>query len=374
MLHQHEARTLRPVKNFSTLKLTDITAHAARLPAFDGHEQVWLGEDEARGLTAIVSIHNTALGPALGGTRVWPHPTFEAALTDALRLSRGMTCKAAIAGIPLGGGKAVVKADPRTDKTPAMLEAYAEMLAALNGQFFTGEDVGLTLADADFLRERTPNVTGTTIGGSGNPSPVTALGVFLGIKAALRHANGSDRLAGLRVAVQGLGSVGWSLCERLAAEGAALIVADIDETRTAQARERFGAQVVDAETIVAAEADLFAPCALGGVLSAATIPHLKARIVAGAANNQLARHEDAAHLARRGVLYAPDYVINAGGLINVAAELEPDGYDRAAVMEKVARIPDTLTHIFARAEAEGRPTADIARAMAEERIVRARAA
>lgn len=373
MLHAHEARTLRPTKSASTLKLTDITARAARLAAYDGHEQVWLGEDQARGLTAIVSIHDTALGPALGGTRVWPHATFEAALTDALRLSRGMTFKSAIAGMPFGGGKAVIKADPRTDKTPAMLEAYAEMLAALNGQYFTGEDVGLTLADADFLRERTPNVTGTTVGGSGNPSPVTALGTFLGVKAALKHRNGSDSLAGLRIAVQGLGSVGWSLCERLLAEGAALVVADIDEARVRKAREAFGAEAVESETIVAAEADLFAPCALGGVLSADTIPHLKARIVAGAANNQLARHDDAAHLMRRGVLYAPDYVINAGGLINVATELDPDGYDRQAVMDKVAKIPETLAHVFARSDAEGLPTSDIAQAMAEERIARTRA-
>src|SRR5690554_4336621 len=190
----------------STLRLTDITARAKKLEAFDQHEQIWLGEDETRGLTAIVAIHSTALGPALGGTRIWPHPTFEAALTDALRLSRGMTFKAAIAGVPFGGGKAVIQADSRTDKTPAMFEAYAEMLSALNGQYFTGEDVGLTLADADFLRARTPNISGTTQGGSGNPSPVTALGVFLGLKAAVRRARGTETLAGLTVAVQGLGS------------------------------------------------------------------------------------------------------------------------------------------------------------------------
>ena len=374
MLHTNEARTLRAMKSVSTLKLTDITGRATHYSAFDGHEQVWLGEDTARGLTAIVAIHDTALGPALGGTRVWAHPTFEAALTDVLRLSRGMTFKAAIAGVPFGGGKAVIKADPRTQKTPELLEAYAEMLAALNGQYYTGEDVGLTLADADFLRTRTANISGTTQGGSGNPSPVTALGTFLGLKAAVGHARGDDRLDGLRVAVQGLGSVGWSLCERLHAEGAALIVADIDESRVSRAQKAFGARPVETATIVAAEADVFAPCALGGVLSADTIPYLRAKIVAGAANNQLARHEDAAHLMRRGVLYAPDYVINAGGLINVAAELDHDGYDRARVMEKVAQIPQTLTAIFDRAAAEGVPTNDIAQTLAQERIDRARAA
>jgi leucine dehydrogenase len=374
MPHTIEARTLRAVRATTTLKLTDITARAARLPDFDGHERVWLGEDEARGLTAIVAIHNTALGPALGGTRIWPHPSFEAALTDVLRLSRGMTFKAAIAGVPFGGGKAVIKADPKTEKTTDLLEAYAEMLAMLNGQYYTGEDVGLTLADADFLRERTPNISGTTLGGSGNPSPVTAHGTWLGIKAALKHRTGSDELTGIRVAVQGLGSVGRSLCELLNADGASLTVADIDEARVTAAVDAFGAQAVSSETIIAALADVYAPCALGGVLSTDTIPHLKAEIVAGAANNQLARHEDAAHLMRRGVLYAPDYVINGGGLVNVAMELAPDGYDRTAVMGKVAEIPATLKRIFERADKEGRPTNDVAQAMAERLIGQARAA
>ena len=374
MLHGHEARTLRPVSQFTTLQMTDITGRASRLADFDGHERVWLGEDEARGLTAIVAIHNTALGPALGGTRIWPHPTFDAALTDALRLSRGMTFKAAIAGVPFGGGKAVIRADPNTGKTPDLLEAYAEMLAMLNGQYYTGEDVGLTLADADFLRERTPNISGTTAGGSGNPSPVTALGVCLGLKAALKHRTGSDRLEGVRIAVQGLGSVGRALCERLHEEGALLTVADIDGARVAAAVEAFGAQAVASDGIVAAPVDIFAPCALGGVLSSETIPHLKAGIVAGSANNQLARHQDAAELMRRGVLYAPDYVINSGGLVNVAMELMPDGYDRAAVMAKVEEIPLTLARIFERAEKEGRPTNDIAQAMAGQIIARARPA
>ncbi|MEO3389420.1 amino acid dehydrogenase [Mesorhizobium sp. CAU 1741] len=372
MLQKSEPRALRPMRSASTLKLTDITARAEQSEAFDHHEQIWLGEDETRGLTAIVAIHDTALGPALGGTRIWPHATFDAALTDALRLSRGMTFKAAIAAVPFGGGKAVIKADARTDKTPAMLEAYAEMLAALNGQYFTGEDVGLTLADADFLRARTPNISGTTQGGSGNPSPVTAHGVFLGLKAAVSHALDKEDLGGLTVAVQGLGSVGWSLCEKLHEEGARLVVADLDRTRAKQARAAFDAQTVDPAGIVATDADVFAPCALGAVLSTETIPTLKAKIVAGAANNQLARHEDAAELKRRGVLYAPDYVINAGGLINVAAELDPDGYDRSRVMERVARIPDALSNIFARSDAENRPTNDIAQAIAEERIRGAR--
>lgn len=368
MLQVAEQRKLRTRPGQSTLVLGDITARAAALPDFDRHEQIWLGRDEQRGLTAVVAIHSTALGPALGGTRVWPHDSFDATLTDALRLSRGMTAKAAIAGLPLGGGKAVIMADPKTQKTPALLEAYAEMLTALAGQYYTAEDVGLTLADADFLSRRAPNVSGTSAGGSGNPSPFTALGVFLGLKAALRHRTGHDRLAGVRVAVQGLGSVGWSLCERLHAEGAMLTVADIDPARSAKASASFGAAVGSPEAIVGADVDVFAPCALGAVLSAETIPLLRAGIVAGAANNQLATAADAVRLKDRGVLYAPDYVINAGGLINVAAELEPDGYDRGAVEKKVARIPATLAAIFARAEAEGRTSDAVAWSMAMDAV------
>jgi leucine dehydrogenase len=368
MLMQVEARELRTPATATSLTVTDITRQASELEAFDGHECIWLGRDEKRGLTAIVAIHDTRLGPALGGTRVWPHETFEAALTDALRLSRGMTYKAAVANLPLGGGKAVIVADPATDKTPALLDAYAGMLAQLEGQYITAEDVGLSLADADYLHERTRNVSGTTKGGSGNPSPVTAHGVYLGLKAAFAFRNGHENLDGVRIAVQGLGSVGQALCERLHEDGAKLIVADIDDKRVAKAKAEFGAEVADPDAIVAAEADIFAPCALGAVLSARTIPALKAGIVAGAANNQLAKHGDARLLMERGVLYAPDYVINAGGLINVAGEIDPDGYDRERVMIALKEIPKTLTDIFTRAEKQNRPTNDIAREIAEERL------
>lgn len=371
MLHIREPRTLKKPVGASALEILDITADAARLAAYDGHERVWCGRDEVRGLTAIVAIHNTALGPALGGTRVWPHESFEAALTDALRLSRGMTYKSAIAGTPFGGGKAVIIADPKTEKTPALLSAYAEMLSVLEGQFYTAEDVGLTLADADFLRVHTANVVGTTRGGSGNPSPVTAHGVFLGLKAALAHRRGTDRLDKVGVAVQGLGAVGWALCEKLHDAGARLAVADIDAGRAARAREAFGAEIVAAADIIGADVDVFVPCALGGVISRAMIPQLKAEIIAGSANNQLARHEDARLLMEKGVLYAPDYVINAGGLINAAAELGPGGYDREAAMERVARIPETLRDIFTLSERQGRPTNDIAAEIAMDRITAA---
>ncbi|MCT7376460.1 Leu/Phe/Val dehydrogenase [Chelativorans salis] len=373
MLHVREPRTLRKPAGKSKLTISDITADAVRLSAYEGHERIWLGRDNESGLTAIVAIHNTALGPALGGTRVWPHESFEAALTDALRLSRGMTYKSAIAGTAFGGGKAVIIADPKTEKTPSLLSSYADMLAALEGQFFTAEDVGLSLADADFLRTRAPNVVGTG-SGSGNPSPVTAHGVFFGIKAALKHRRGTDSLKGIGVAVQGLGSVGWALCEKLHEDGAALTVTDIDTTRIEEAKRAFGATALAPDAILSAEADVFAPCALGGVLSRETIPSLKAEIVAGSANNQLARHEDARLLMEASILYAPDYVINAGGLINVAAELAPGGYDRAAAMARVAQIPKTLSDIFARAERQRRPTNEVTAEIAMERIKAAAAA
>lgn len=372
MLHAVEPRTVKVPGRKSTLTLSDITEDARALADFAGHEQIWLGRDQERGLTAIVAVHDTTLGPALGGTRVWPHESFEAALTDALRLSHGMTLKAAVAGLALGGGKAVIVADSKTDKTPELLEAYAEMLAALDGQYITAEDVGLTLEDADFLRSRTPNVTGTMRGGSGNPSPVTAQGVFLGIKAALRHARGTEKLDGVRVAVQGLGAVGWSLAKRLRSEGAILTVTDIDPARAKKAVEHLGATAVEGDAIITADVDVFAPCALGAVLSEETIPQLKAGIVAGSANNQLATADDAERLRLRGVLYAPDYVINSGGLINVAEELTPPGYDADAAMKRVAVIPKTLGAIFRRAESEGRTTDAVAEAIALERIEAAR--
>lgn len=368
MPHVRDPRTLKAPNPRSTLSLADITTDAARLADFDGHERVWLGLDEQRGLTAIVAIHDTTLGPALGGTRVWPHETFEAGLTDALRLSRGMTLKAAMAGLRLGGGKAVVLADPKAGKTPELLEAYAEMLRALEGQFITAEDVGLTIEDADFLRARTPNVTGTTSGGSGNPSTVTAHGVFLGLRAAFRFRHRARRLEGARVAVQGLGAVGWSLAKKLSQEGARLVVSDIDPARARKAVEHLGAVAVEGDAVLGADVDIFAPCALGAVLSRDSIPLLRAEIVAGSANNQLATPADAQRLADRGILYAPDFVVNAGGLINVAEELAPGGYEAEAALKRVNQIPRTLEAVFQRAAEEGRTTDAVAETIALERI------
>ncbi len=355
-------------KSRSSLVVEDITASASTLEGFDGHEKVLLGRDDDRGLTAIIAIHNTTLGPALGGTRIWMHDSFDAAVTDALRLSRGMTFKAAIAGLPFGGGKAVIRADAKRHKTPQLLDAYAEMLAMVRNRYVTAEDVGMTLADADYLRRQTPNVAGTTVGGSGNPSGYTALGVFLGIEAALKHKTGSGDLAGRTVAIQGLGAVGWALAERLSRSGARLLVADINESQCNKAVEMLGAEAVSTKSILKAEADALAPCALGGVISQQTIADLKVGVVAGSANNQLLHHDDAIALKKRGILYAPDYVINAGGLINVAAEIDPGGYDREKVMAKIAVIPATLSDIFADADRTGKPTNEIALQLAMKRI------
>ena len=355
-------------KSRPSLVVEDITASASSLEGFDGHKKVLLGRDDDRGLTAIIAIHDTTLGPALGGTRIWLHDSFDAAVTDALRLSRGMTFKAAIAGLPFGGGKAVIRADAKRHKTTQLFDAYAEMLATVRDRYVTAEDVGMTLADADYLRQRTPNVAGTTVGGSGNPSAYTAQGVFLGIKAALKHKTGSDELAGRTVAIQGLGAVGWALAELLSQAGAALIVADINEPQCIKAAKVLDAQVVSTRSILAVEADVLAPCALGGVISEKTIPQLKVGVIAGSANNQLLHHDDASALRDRGILYAPDYVINAGGLINVAAEIDPEGYDRTKVTAKIAEIPITLSEIFTDAEKAGRPTNEIALELAMKRI------
>jgi leucine dehydrogenase len=352
----------------STLIVEDITVSAARHPDYAGHETVLLGRDDERGLTAIIAIHSTHLGPAIGGTRVWPHRSFDVGLTDVLRLSHGMTLKAAIAGVPHGGGKAVILADPKRGKSPALFQAYAEMLSAVRDRYYTAEDVGLSLADADFLRRLTPNVLGTTIGGSLNPSPVTALGVYLGILAAVRHRFGRDGIEGMRIAVQGLGAVGAEVARRLHEDGARLTVADIDLGRLQKARDDWNAEVLAADMIAAADADVFVPCALGGALSRQSIPTIRARVVAGAANNQLQTTEDGERLRAAGILYAPDYVINGAGLMNVAAELVPGGYDREAVISMVDRIPDQLTTIFRRADAEGRSTEAVAAAIAAERL------
>lgn len=344
-------------------------------PDFDNHELVLFGRDGESGLKAIVAVHDTAFGPACGGCRMWPYATEADAIRDVLRLSRGMSYKNAMAGLPLGGGKSVIIGDSRTSKTEGLLRAFGRVVDSLGGRYIAAEDVGITVADVQTMGLETRHVAGLSKGhdASGDPSPFTAYGVYLGIKAAVRHRLGADSLKGVRVAVQGLGNVGSHLVRRLAEDGAILYVSDIHADNVARSVDAHGAMAVDPARIHAADVDVFAPCALGAVINPATIVDLRATVIAGGANNQLSVDAMGGELRDRGILYAPDYVINAGGIINVAGEVL-NGYDRADVLRRVERIPATLTDIFRRAEREGRPTSMIADEMARERLAAARAA
>ena len=333
---------------------------------FDGHEEVVFCHDRASGLKAIIAIHNTRRGPALGGCRMWPYADEDEALTDVLRLARGMTYKSALADLPYGGGKSVIIGDPRQHKTDALLRAMAGFVESLGGRYIIAEDVGISQADAEVMLSRTKYVAGTTSGGAGDPSPSTAYGVYVGIKAAVAHKLGRHSLDGLRVAVQGLGQVGSHLCRYLADEGAELIVTDIDPAAIARAERDFGAKGVAPEAIYDTEAEIFAPCALGAVINDETLTRLKAAIVAGSANNQLAEARHGAALAARGILYAPDYLINAGGVINISHE--GPGYRKEEAVKHVARIHETLSEIFRRADAEKIPTSQAADGLALERL------
>lgn len=344
-------------------------------PDFADHEGVLFVRDAASGLRAIIAVHDTALGPACGGCRMWPYATEAEALRDVLRLSKGMSYKNAMAGLPLGGGKSVIIGDSRADKSEALFRAFGRAVDGLGGRYVAAEDVGITVDDVQIMGRETAHVAGLAKGhdASGDPSPFTAYGVHLGIKAAVRHRLGADGLKGVRVAVQGLGNVGGHLARRLHEEGAALVVADIDKAAVARAVDTFGAVAMDPARIHAADVDVFAPCALGGAVNPSTLPEIRATVVAGGANNQLAVDTMGEALRERGILYAPDYVINAGGIINVAAEVQ-HGYDRAAVLRQVERIPATLADIFQRAEREGRPTNAVADEAARERLATARLA
>jgi leucine dehydrogenase len=334
-------------------------------PDFDNHELVAFGTDPESGLKAIIAIHNSHLGPALGGCRMWPYASDDAAIRDVLRLSRGMTYKAALAGLPYGGGKSVILGNPKTQKSEALLRAMGRFVHSLGGRYHTAEDVGTTVADMDVLRKETPYAHGFSAS-SGDPSPATAYGVFMGLKAAVAFRRGRDDLRGLTVAIQGLGNVGKRLARYLADAGAKLIVADIDETAVRTAVRDLRATPVAPDSIHRAAADIFAPCALGAILNDKTIPELRAEIVAGAANNQLAEPRHGAALKARGVLYAPDYVVNAGGLIDIY--VGENGGDEKAVLERTAHIYDTARAVFERAAAEDAPTDAVADRMAEERF------
>lgn len=340
---------------------------------FDAHEQVCFCHDADAGLRAIIAIHNTALGPALGGIRMWPYASEAEAVADVLRLSRGMTYKSALAGLQLGGGKAVIIGDPARDKSRQLMLAMAQAVHRLGGRYIAAEDSGTTVEDLKTMREVTPHVVGiqdkpTAQGGmrTGDPSPATAYGVFSGIRAAVAHRMQRDDLEGVRVAVQGVGSVGYKLAKRLAAQGARLWLTDIDTDRARLACDEVNAELVAVDEVFALDVDVFAPCAMGAVINDDTVSQLQACIVAGAANNQLAQARHADALAERGILYAPDYVINAGGVIDVA--LERETFDVDAVNERVEGIGATLSEIFARAEREGCNTSEIADRIARERF------
>jgi leucine dehydrogenase len=345
-------------------------------PVFEGHEGVHSFYDEKTGLKCIIAVHSTARGPAAGGCRMWPYVSADAALEDALRLSRAMSYKNAMADLALGGGKAVILGDSRTQKTPALFEAFGRAVEAVGGRYWTAEDVGVSPADLMHARKHTRYVAGLEghDGASGDPSPVTADGVFRGIQLCVRRALQRD-IAGLTVAIQGVGHVGAYLADRLHAAGAKLIITDVNEAALADVAARTGAQVVTPAAIFDAPAEVFAPCALGGAINADTLGRLRAKVIAGGANNQLADPEIGQALFERGVLYAPDYVINGGGIINVAGEIraiaQGEAFDPAWVEAKLARLMQTLDEILDISLAEGRPTHAVANGLAQARIAAA---
>lgn len=346
-----------------------------KFPLFDliesfGHEQVVFCSNKELGLKAIIGIHNTTLGPALGGTRMWNYASDEEALIDVLRLSRGMTYKAAVAGLNLGGGKAVIIGDSRTQKTEGLFRAFGRYIEGLSGRYITAEDVGTSIKDMEYIMMETRHVTGIPIevGGSGDPSPVTAYGTYVGIKACINDIYGSDSLSGKKVIVQGAGgNVGKHLCKYLHEDGAVIYVNDIYEEKLKPLVEKYKAIILNDDEIYSTEADVFSPAALGGIINDETIPLLKVKIVAGAANNQLGDEEKHGKMLKdKGILYAPDYVINAGGLINVYNELE--GYNRDRALKQASGIYDILKSIIDISKKEDVSTEVASRKIAEERM------
>ena len=335
-----------------------------------GHEQVVFCQDEETGLKAIIGVHNTVLGPALGGTRMWNYASDDEALTDVLRLSRGMTYKAAISGLNLGGGKAVLIGDPTKLKNEAYMRRFGRFVDSLGGRYITAEDVNMSTGDMEYVHMETDHVTGIpeSMGGSGDPSPVTAYGVYMGMKATAKHVYGSENLSGKTVAVQGVGHVGMYLVDHLVKEGAKVFISDIDQTKLADLSKKTGAQVVDMNEIYDLDMDIYAPCALGATLNDDTIPRLKASIITGGANNQL--KEETKHgymLIDRGIAYAPDFLVNAGGLINVGAEYYGP-YNREKAHRDAEKIYDTTLNILKMAADESITSQEAAIKIAEKRI------
>jgi leucine dehydrogenase len=343
------------------------------LPDFDAHEEIHFIDNAKCGLKAIIAVHSTHLGPAAGGCRLWHYAEDGDALVDALRLSRGMSYKNAMAGLPLGGGKAVILADEQHSKTPDMLHGFGKAVDHLCGRYVTAEDVGMSVADMIEVRRSTQFVAGLPNSGSdvgGDPGPHTSLGVFLGIKAAVSRALGKDSLKGLHIALQGAGSVATGVALHAAAEGAKLSIADVDEAKAHKLADAAGGKTVRAEDILGIEADVLSPCALGAIFTEQSIAALKVPVIAGGANNQLATAADGERLHQRGILYAPDYVINAGGIINVCTEFLGDG-DSTLVRHRIEGIPVRLEQIWAESAASGRDPAAVADAMAQRLIGRA---
>jgi len=337
--------------------------------SFDDHEQVVFCNDKDTGLKAIIGIHSTVLGPALGGTRMWQYRSEWDALNDVLRLSRGMSFKSAITGLNLGGGKAVIIGDATTQKTTELMLRFGEFVHSLGGRYITAEDVGMETADMDLVRTVTPFVTGISEanGGAGNPSPITAYGVFMGMKAAAKYAFGSDILEDRVIYVQGVGNVGEALVENLTNEGAKVVISDLNQDRLEEVRDRYHVQIYTGNNLYSEEMDIYAPCALGATINDATIENLKAKVIAGAANNQLA--DESRHgmmLRKKGIVYAPDFLINAGGIINVYAELE--NYDRKEIVRKTENIYNTTLEILSNADINDITTQQAALNIAQSRI------
>lgn len=335
-----------------------------------GHEGLWFASDPQSGMRAIIAVHSTVLGPALGGTRILPYPSTDEALVDVLRLSRGMTFKAAVAGLPLGGGKAVIIADPRVGKTAELLRAYGRAVDALGGTYITAEDVGSTVPDMEIVASVTPHVTGLPVeaGGSGDPSPATAHGVLAAMHAAAEFLWGSSDLDGRTIAIQGVGKVGSALAGLLAGLGCRLVVADIDADAAEQVAAATGARIEATHSILHQRCDILAPCALGGVLNAHSIPRLACTAVVGSANNMLLEPADARRLEDAGITYVPDFVANGGGIINIAQELNPAGYSWDRALSAVRKIHDTTLVVLEKARSNGLDTRTAAVDIAQSRI------
>lgn len=341
-------------------------------PDFDEHEGVHFFRHAASGLSAIIAIHSTHLGPAAGGCRYWTYARSDDAITDALRLSRGMSYKNAMAGLPMGGGKAVILADSGHGKTPELMAAFGRAVEALGGRYVTAEDVGISDADMVAVSKQTKHVSGLPVAGGeagGDPGPLTALGVYLGVKAAVRRGLKRDDMSGVHVAIQGVGSVGGGLARLLAKDGAKLTLADVNADRAKALATELGAVAVPADAILSVEADVVSPCALGAILNAESIAALRAPVVAGGANNQLATPEDGWRIHSRGITYAPDYVINAGGIINVGLEYLGHG-DRAEVEKRIAEIPGRLDTVWQESAVSAEPASIVADRMAQRLIGR----